>query len=704
MVSPLVFVPLLFALALFVLLAVAPTVRSLERLFSRIGWIAFDGPNIPPDTERERTLRAAGIGEPYRIYQAKTLTYTSVAALAGVVVGGYATGGIIRVVGIERLGGAPVVDTLPPVLQGFGVLHFVLLLVGGTVFGGGAAGLSYVLRWQVPAVRADSRAREIDAGMPRTVAFVYALSRGGMSFPKVMETIADNKDVFGTGAEEFEVASRNINLFGADVVSSIRDISDRTPSEQFESFTENLTSVLQSGQDLSEFLHDEYERYREEAAERQQKILDVLATAAEIYVTIVVAGMLFLVTILLIMGLTTGGTLVPIRVITYLVLPALNVAFIAYLSDITQPLRGAAANQSRERPSVGVDAIPDGGVRTPAVRENIIRLRIHRRVGRFRRFFSNPVENIIDRPELLLYVTVPLAGLFVLVQAPSYFDSTAPLTGGPLDVRTFDDAVIQATLFVVVTFGIVYEIGNRRVQNIASSLPDMLDRLASLNEAGLSVVTSFERINRSDMGSLDDEAKRIWRDIQWGATVEEALDRFETRVKTPSTTRVTTLLTNSMRASNEIGPVLRIAAEQARSDQQLKRRRQQETMTYLVVIYISFIVFLLVVGIIVLVLIPNLPTAGEFSAGGAGAAPIQGITEEQKDAYALVFIHAGIVQSAMSGIVGGQMSEGTLRDGLKHASVMLLISYLVFLAIQWVSANGGIARFTSAFGGSGIGI
>ena len=58
----------------------------------------------------------------------------------------------------------------------------------------------------------------------------------------------------------------------------------------------------------------------------------------------------------------------------------------------------------------------------------------------------------------------------------------------------------------------------------------------------------------------------------------------------------------------------------------------------------------------------------------------------------------------MSGIVGGQMSEGTLRDGLKHASVMLLISYLVFLAIQWVSANGGIARFTSAFGGSGIGM
>ena len=70
MVSALVLVPLLFAVGLFALLAAALTSQSLERLFSRIGWAAFDGPNIPVDIEREQTLRAAGIGEPYRIYQA----------------------------------------------------------------------------------------------------------------------------------------------------------------------------------------------------------------------------------------------------------------------------------------------------------------------------------------------------------------------------------------------------------------------------------------------------------------------------------------------------------------------------------------------------------------------------------------------------------------------------------------------------------
>ncbi|PSP37787.1 type II secretion protein F [Halobacteriales archaeon QH_7_65_31] len=704
MVSALVLVPLLFAVGLFALLAAALTSQSLERLFSRIGWAAFDGPNIPVDIEREQTLRAAGIGEPYRIYQAKTLAYTSIGAVAGVIVGSYATGGLVRLVGIERLSELPGFAAVPSLMGDFSTLYFLLLLVGGGILGSSAAGVLYVIRWQVPAVRADSRARAIDAGMPRTVAFVYALSRGGMPFPKVMETIADNEDVFGAGAAEFDLAARNIDLFGADLVTSMRDISDRTPSDQFESFAENLTSVLQSGQDLSTFLHDEYERYREEAEDRQQEILDVLATAAEIYVTVVVAGMLFLVTILLIMGLTTGGTLVPIRILTYLVLPALNVAFIAYLSDVTQPIRGSATEESSEQTGVGVGAIPDGGVRTPEVRENVKRLRVHRRVGRYRRLLSNPIENVIDNPVLLLYVTVPLATLFVLMQTPSFLDTGAPLTGGFLDVRAVDDVVIQATLFVAVTFGIAYEIGNRRVQNVASSLPDFLDRLASLNEAGLSVVTSFERIRRTQMGSLDDEANRIWRDIQWGATVEEALTRFESRVKTPSTTRVTTLLTNSMRASNEIGPVLRIAANQARADQRLKRRRQQETLTYLIVIYISFAVFLIVVAVIVLILIPNLPTAGEFSVENGGAAPIQGITAAQKDAYALVFIHAGIIQSALSGIVGGQMSEGTLRDGLKHASVMLLVSYLIFLAIQWVSANGGISQFTSVFGTIGLGI
>jgi len=682
MVAPLQFFPVVLAVVLLGLLAGAAALRPLERGFSRIAWALFNGERIEIDPERRRALRAAGIGTPYRLYQVKTLLYSTLAALSGLVIGGYATAAIVELLGPNQLRlpvGSRIFSPLPDWLVTFEAKYVALLVAGSVLLGASAAAVVYLVRWNVPSVRADTRKRQIDAGMPRMIAFVYALSRGGMSFPEVMRTLSENRDVFGTGAEEMGIGVRSIDLFGDDLVTAVRTLATRTPSEQFQSFTENLTSVLQSGQDVPEFLRDEYERYRAAADEQQREILDVLATASEVYVTVVVAGMLFLITILLIIGLTTGGMLDVLRIISYILLPATNVLFLAYLSEVTQPLRATRSSRPETEAAAAAGDVPvatdGGGMFSARTRENVLRLRVHRRLHRLQRFAASPGRTLLDSPTRLLYATIPAAVVFIAVQFPAY------VTGGTLDIRVFDDVVIQATLLVVTTFAVVYEIQRRRLRRLEEVVPDLLDRLASLNEAGLSVVSSFDRVRRSEMGALDDEVDRIWRDVEWGSTVEAALERFERRVRTPSVTRVVTLLTNSMRASNEIGPVLRIAAEQARADQRLKRQRRQETLTYLVVIYISFLVFLVVIGAIDTVLVPNLPT------GGVGG-PFGGIGEIDKAAYQLVFFHAALVQAGFSGLVGGQMTGGSLKDGAKHASVMLLVAYVAFLVSQELSFSG----------------
>jgi flagellar protein FlaJ len=699
------YIPLIVVVVTLAVLAATPYSRTLERDVKRLGYAAFGGGSVAHDEQRERTLRAAGIGTPYRIYVTQTYLYTSAAAFCGAVIGVYLGGFVIELLALTELSApSPVISdafsSLPDWLLAFDVKLFALLVGTSILLGTITAAVVYGIRWTIPSVRATTRERQIDASLPRMVAFIYAQSRGGMSFPDVMRSLSRNRGVFGAGADEMQVGVRNIDLFGQDLVNAVRDLSRRTPSEQFRTFMENLTSVLQSGRNLSAFLADEYERYREQAEEQQKEILELLATTAEVYVTTVVAGMLFLITILLVIGLTSGDTLVLVQLLTYVVLPALNVLFIAYLSEITQPLRASRDSSDVDREELDAPVAPDeareidprtaadggqvdlaehGWAESPRTRANLDRLRAYKRVKRLRQALASPVESLFDQPTLVLFVTVPVAVGFVLAQLP------AALAGGTFDVRAFDDAVVQAALFVMATFAVVYEVAKQRLKRLESALPDMLERLASLNEAGVAVVSSFDRVRRSDLGDLNAEMERIWRDIRWGATVEQALDRFERRVQTPAVTRIVTLLTNSMRASNEIGPVLRIAAEQARADQRLKRQRRQEMFTYLVVIYVSFLVFLVVIGAIDRVLIPNLPTGEALTGSGQGAvasAPsFLQINSEKVDAYRLTFFHAGLVQATLSGLVGGQMGGGSIKDGVKHATIMLLITYLVFVLL-----------------------
>jgi flagellar protein FlaJ len=679
--------PLLAVLFVVGVFALSAFSRRIDRGVTRLAYLLFRGDEVT-DGRRRQALRAGGIGTPYRIYVTTTHLYTAVGAIVGSVLGVYAATAVLTFLSVNELGTLPILDTLsslPRTLRTDVIKRFAVYLASSLLLGGLSAAVVYTVRWQLPSMRADTRRRQIDASMPRMVAFIYALSRGGMAFPDVMRALARNRGVFGAGAEEMDVGVRDIDLFGADVVTTIRRVSQRTPSQQFQRFAENLTNVLQSGQDLSAFLHEQYERYREQAEEQQEEILELLATTAEVYVTVVVAGMLFLLTILLVIGLTSGGTLVLLELLTYLVLPATNLLFVGYLAEVTQPLRASrdreGTDDRHEARVVGgpTGARADGGYSDERSLANLERLRAYRRFRRARRSLESPFDALLAEPSLVLAVTVPLALAFVGLRLPAVFE-------GGFDLRMFDDVLVVSTLFVLSTFAVVYELGQRRLSRLEESVPDLLDRLAGLNEAGVSIISSFDRVRRMEIGNLDDEVDHVWRDIQWGATVEQALHRFETRVRTPAVTRTVTLITNAMAASNEIGPVLRIAAEQARSDRRLKRQRRQEMFTYLVVVYVAFVVFLVVIVSIDTVLIPSLPTADEATAAsgaaqsaGASALGFIGITQAQIESYRLVFFHAALIQAVLSGLVAGQMANATIKGGVKHASVMLFVTYLVFL-------------------------
>ncbi|WP_135363127.1 type II secretion system F family protein [Halosimplex halophilum] len=714
--------PLVVALGLAALVPLSSLHSGLDTRFTRTARRYF-GRYVPDEApDRRRRLREAYVDETYRTYAAETYLVTVLAATAGAIVGVYVFGGVLLVLPAvgEFIQGLPdaIANTLgrpelEPDLtpnQVFGVLT-----AGGAVSGLAVAGVAYWYRWERLRSTAEVRRRGINEGLPRTVAFVYALSRGGMATPAVMRTLAENRDVYGHGADEISVAVREMDLFGRDIITAVRSVSKRTPSEEFKTFSENLASVLQSGQNLPGFLRDQYERYREEAADRQEEILELLATIAEAYVTVLVAGTLFLMTILLVFGLTTAQTINFLRLLAYVMIPLANLLFVVYLSGKLDLLgvsggseTGALAASIRGRSGLpgaggsGTDPAAEGevadgrtvdGAGTDSAADSPVtdggytasstlreQLAAYDSLARVRALFDRPGQALMQRPTAILYVTVPLALLSIALRAPDAVGATG------VQVRALDDVLIQAALLVVGSFAVVWELYSRRIRKLEAALPELLERLASLNEAGMSVVEGFERVRESDLGVLSVEVDRICRDLTYGANVDDALRRFGLRVRTTATTRVVTLLTNALRASGDLAPVLRIAGEQANTELKLRRKRRQQMFTYLIVIYISFLVFLVIIVAVQEVLVPslpnNVPTPENTDRLAVNVDAFARFGRVNKAAYTLVFFHTAIVQAVLSGFVAGQLGEGSLKHGAKHAAVMLAVAYGAFLLLS----------------------
>jgi flagellar protein FlaJ len=710
----LAYLPLALVFAVIIALALTPFVDELDRLVSRIALASFGvfaRSRESANPQQVRSLRGAHVGKTYRVYAARTYLYATVAAFAGSILGVYLVGGVLVFLGTA----APeFAAQLPVPLQGlvangrpqFDLLElFGLFLVSGATLGVVSAFTTHQVRWLLPKYEAGERARRIDASMERTVAFMYALSRSGMALPEVLRILARNREVYGESAREMSVAVKDVDVFGADILRALDRLSERTPSEELAEFTENLTSVLQSGQNLPNFLHNEYEYYAEEAEAKQQQFLELLATLAEAYVTVLVAGPLFLITILVIIGLTLGGTLNFLRATGYLLIPLATAGFVVYLDSITETATGEVADEDNlheastrfvDIPTAESTVRSDGG--TAATNESLgsamsgesrvstetnrERLDTHEWLRPILYRLRHPFAVVLESPTVLLWATTPIALVYLAVR-------WWPLASNRVtDVTAYDDPLVHAALFVLGTFAIAYELHRRRLKAIEAGVPDFLDRFASTNEAGMAVVASFGRVVDSDLGKLTGELERTWADVQWGARIENALRRFGQRAQTPAISRVVALTTNAMSASGDLGPVLRIAANEAKATRRLERDRKNELLTYLVVIYISFFVFLAIIVALDVVFIPSLPTGGLGGAAGSGGTVPTGpfsraaqLTEAEKASYSLVFFHTGLVQAVCSGLVAGQMGENSVKAGAKHATIMLLAAYGTFVLV-----------------------
>ncbi|SDM17332.1 flagellar protein FlaJ [Halogranum gelatinilyticum] len=690
-------VPLAVA-AVLCLVVVLDTVDKRIRLaVTRVALALFGDYVVTADDadRRQQQMRAAHIGVTHRVYAARTLLYSGIFGVVGSLLGIYLAAGLVSALSLTSEG---IRASLPSTLGFLGNLAavpsldigelFVLLLFASATVGTLLAAGSYYARWFYLDQLAVARASAIEATLPRTVAFVYALSRSGMSFPQILQTLVDNRQVYGASATEIGVAVRDMDTFGTDVITALQRLGRRTPSDGLEEFSENLASVLSSGRSLSDFLHAQYERYQEEAQAQQEQYLELLATFAEVYVTVLVAGPLFFITILIVIGLVLQDTLTFIRFISYLGIPLASAAFIVYIDSMANATRLHGDSRLSPRQSFTRSSFAaDGGVRSATASERLNRrvLATYDRLRPVKRWLDDPMEMVLRHPLWSLTVTAPVGLAYVALQADLPGRTLPPLERFDLykALDLIDDPLVHATILVLIVFSLAYEARKRRLRAMEMAIPDFLDRLASVNEAGLTVVQSVKRVSESDLGALTPEVRRAWRDIQWGADAERALLRMAHRTSSPTVIRAATLITNAMRATDDIAPVLRIAADEAQSSRRLRRERRNEMVTYLLVIYISFFVFIGIIAALTVSFLPAIEATQSVSTGApsgiVSGGVFSGIGDVDTDAYRLLLYHTAVIQAVCSGLIAGQLGEGTVSDGAKHAAILLTIAHVSFL-------------------------
>src|SRR3989304_3481014 len=207
-------------------------------------------------------------------------------------------------------------------------LPVILAFASGLIAAVTLSVASLFLFYTYPFHELTTKKTSIESKTPFAINHMAAIAGSGVPPFVIFKLLAGIKE-YGEIAHEYSSIVRNSEVFGMDIISSIKNVADRTPSEQFRQFLYGMVSTINSGGDLKLYLDGAGKEALFDYRLKREKYIQTLSTYADFYTAVLIAAPLFFVSILSIMSLIGGSILglsIPdaMRLGIYALIPGMN--------------------------------------------------------------------------------------------------------------------------------------------------------------------------------------------------------------------------------------------------------------------------------------------------------------------------------------------------------------------------------------------
>jgi len=255
-------------------------------------------------------LKKANMDVLYRTYVSKMFLYSSCAVLFGSITG------MIYSAQMD----------LPPI-------EVVRFAIGAPM----AAGLLiFGSMYLYPSQKAKKRQKSIDSNLPFALNHLGAIATSGIS-PTAMFELLNTFEEYGGISNEAGEISRRVNVFGEDLTTALRDVAERSPSDDWSEVLYGIISTVETGGSLKSYLKEKADEAIFEYNMEKEREIERLSTYASFYTAILIAAPVFLVVTLAVMNLL-GGQIAGFAIRdlmwmgVHVIIPVINGLFVMFLA------------------------------------------------------------------------------------------------------------------------------------------------------------------------------------------------------------------------------------------------------------------------------------------------------------------------------------------------------------------------------------
>jgi flagellar protein FlaJ len=195
-------------------------------------------------------------------------------------------------------------------------------------------------------------------------------------------------------------------------------------------------------------------------------------------------------------------------------------------------------------------------------------------------------------------------------------------------------------------------------------------------KSGTPISKAIANLRTRDYGSLTNHVQKLINQLAIGIPLSEGLKIFAKDTKSRVISRAVGLISEAERSGGEVESILVSVSNSISQIEQLKKEQQSAVYSLIVQGYIIFLVFIIIVLVLQYYLLPM--TGGLVNINDLSAE----VTAAESKDMGTPLLSLLIIQSIFAGVVIGKISEGSVRDGVKHSFILVSITLLISLGAK----------------------
>lgn len=226
----------------------------------------------------------------------------------------------------------------------------------------------------------------------------------------------------------------------------------------------------------------------------------------------------------------------------------------------------------------------------------------------------------------------------------------------------------------------------QRQKEIELKFLEFVRGLVSSVRSGLPVSKGVLHVADEDFGAFSPHVKKLANQIEWGIPLHRALVTMGNDTKNPMIKRSISIVIEADKSGGDIENVLQSVSQSVFSVKSLKLKRSSETHNQVVQGYVVFFIFIGVMLMIQLWLVPQLSGLQGETVNAEDIGAVAGVFGNAGNADVVdldrIFFFLVIIQGFFSGLTIGKFSEGSLKQGILHSLVLIIIATLIITLVK----------------------